>query len=108
MISDARQVVDAAMSEADFQQQIIEAAEACGWWVFHDTDSRRNRAGFPDLMLLRGIDLLFLELKAKGGRVRPEQQEVIGRLKQVRRVHADVAYPRDWPEIEAVLRSRVR
>ncbi len=108
MTTDARKVLDAAMLEVDFQQQIIECAEACGWWVFHDTDSRRNRAGFPDLMLVRGATLIFLELKRAKGRTRPEQEAVIARLKHVRLVQADIVRPHNWPDIESALKSRIR
>ncbi|MEM9521589.1 MAG: hypothetical protein AAGA37_19930 [Actinomycetota bacterium] len=36
------------MTEADLQASVIEIAEAHGWRVFHDNDSRMNHAGFPD------------------------------------------------------------
>lgn len=107
-ISDARRVVNGAIPEAEFQRQIIEAAEANGWYVWRDNDSRRNRAGFPDLLLIRGATLLFLEIKTEKGRVHPEQAAVIARLKQVRYVHADVVRPSNWPDLEPVLRSQVR
>ena len=108
VITDARKVLDAAMPEIDFMAQIIECAEACGWWVFHVHDSRRSNPGWPDLVLLRGVVMILLEIKAKKGRRRPEQIAVIARLKQVKYVFADFAEPSNWPEIEAVLKSPTR
>lgn len=61
------------MTEAALQQLLIDAAELNGWLVFHDNDSRRNAAGFPDLVLVKPPRVLFLELKSEVGRVRPEQ-----------------------------------
>ena len=63
------------MTEADLQQLLTDAAELNGWLVFHDNDSRRNAAGFPDLVLVHGRygRVLFLELKSEIGRVKPEQ-----------------------------------
>ena len=61
------------MNEAALQQLLIDAAELNGWLVFHDNDSRRNAAGFPDLVLVKPPRVLFLELKSEVGRVRPEQ-----------------------------------
>ena len=62
------------MTEAEFQQAVIDLARMTGWLVFHDHDSRRNTPGFPDLVLAhpkRGV--IFAELKSATGRLRPEQ-----------------------------------
>jgi hypothetical protein len=50
--------------------------------AFHDTDSRRNSPGLPDLVLLHPEtgQLLFVELKSATGRIRPEQQQWIDAL----------------------------
>ena len=37
--------------EADFQADVIAAAEGRGWLWFHCYDSRRSPPGFPDLVL---------------------------------------------------------
>ena len=104
----AEDVVLKAITEADFQQLVIATAEANGWLIWHDNDSRRNRAGLPDLLMIRGPVLLFLELKSEKGKVSPEQEAFIGRLKQVKYVHADVVRPRHWEQIAQVLRSAKR
>lgn len=63
-----------ALTEADMQHLVEEVAVLHGWRVFHDVDSRRNRAGFPDLVLVKRPHLLFVELKTKHGRVTAEQR----------------------------------
>lgn len=81
------------MSENDLQTTIIGAADLGGWMVFHDNDSRRNRAGFPDLVLLRPPELIFVELKSARGRVSAEQVLWIEQLGQVDYISADVLRP---------------
>lgn len=72
-----------AGSEAAFQQQVVNLAGYYGWRCYHTHDSRRSQAGFPDLVLVRGPELIFAELKTDKGRVRAEQQLWIRDLEQV-------------------------
>lgn len=74
-----------AGSEAAFQTQVLNLAGYYGWRSYHTHDSRRSQAGFPDLVLVRGAELIFAELKTDTGRLRPEQQEWIAALKHVGR-----------------------
>ena len=46
-------VVNDILSERELQDQILAEAETYTWRVFHDNDSRRNNAGFPDLVLVK-------------------------------------------------------
>jgi VRR-NUC domain len=69
-----------AQSEAAFQQQVIQLSKYYNWISYHTHDSRRSAPGFPDLVLVRPPEILFVELKAEKGRVRPEQQEWITAL----------------------------
>lgn len=80
------------MSEVDFTESLMAEAEAEGWRVYHIPDwmwkvafgawkawgPRRGRTwprkGFPDLVLLRPPEILFVEVKAAGGRVEPPQR----------------------------------
>ena len=68
------------LSEDQFQQQVIDLAHFHQYDVtYHNPDSRRSQAGFPDLVLIsssRGR-ALFRELKTEDGRVRPKQQSVL-------------------------------
>ncbi len=97
-----------AQSEADFQAQVVDLAETLGWSVFHDHDSRRNRAGLPDLELLRGPTMLRLELKTEKGIVSGAQEAYIARLKKIKFVFADVIRPGDWDELVEVLKGAAR
>lgn len=74
-----------SMSEADFQQAVVDLARIRGWLAFHVHDSRRGLgAGFPDLVLLheRTGELLFVELKTSSGRVSMAQQTWLDALQR--------------------------
>jgi hypothetical protein len=72
------------ISESQFQQAVVDLATLRGWPWFHDVDSRRNRAGFPDLTLAhpRTGQLLFAELKSATGRVSVDQQRWLDALQR--------------------------
>lgn len=104
-------------TEAGFQDAVVELASLRGWLHFHDFDSRRNRAGFPDLVLSRRGRLIFAELKTETGRVSPDQQLWLDELAAAARnaqvgrnptspdaITVRLWRPHDWPEIEATLR----
>lgn len=73
-----------APSEAQFQQAVTDLATLRGWLYFHDHDSRRNKRGFPDLVLAhpRTGQLLFVELKKADGRVSVDQQRWLDALRR--------------------------
>lgn len=96
------------ISEAQWQTQVIELAEALGWHAYHTHDSRRSNPGCPDLELLRGATMLRLELKTEDGKVSGAQQAYIDRLKQIKFVHAAIARPRHWDEIAETLKGAAR
>lgn len=90
------------MSEESFQGAVIEYATIMGWLVYHTRDSRRSAPGFPDLTLVRGSRLVFAELKAENGRIRPEQQVWLQALEDAgQEVH--IWRPSQWTEIIEVL-----
>lgn len=73
------------MLESQLQSAVIELARRLGWRVAHFAPARiregrvitpvqADGAGFPDLVLARKGEVLFLELKRKGRVLRPEQQ----------------------------------
>lgn len=68
------------LSEQQWQAIVIEVARLNGWWVHHHHDSRRSEPGFPDLMLLRSGEALFVELKREGGKVTAAQAYVLDLL----------------------------
>lgn len=92
-----------SLTEKQFLQLVKDAARLRGWRVYHTFDSRRSDPGFPDLVLLRKGQLLFLELKRTKGKVRPEQQGWIDELNGVISVKALIARPEDWEELHTRL-----
>lgn len=82
-------------SESDRQRVIIAAAEQYGWLWYHSTDSRRDPAGWPDLVLVKPPRVLFVELKSTGGRVRPEQHVWMAALAECDTIASGYVYPSD-------------
>lgn len=106
-----------AESEEALQQKVIQIARFCGWWVYHPPRNRPSGktgrvvpvlgtvAGWPDLTLVREPEIMFAELKAERGRVRPEQSVVLERLAACG-LETHIWRPSDWPEIEARLKRQ--
>ena len=92
-------------SEEQLQRWIVQFAQLNGWLAYHTLDSRGSQAGFPDLVLVRGLVVLYRELKTEAGKVSPEQQRWITALEHAGQ---DVAVwrPRDEKTIEEALRRR--
>jgi hypothetical protein len=100
----ARVLLDAAVTEAELQANVLELAGRFRWLSYHTHDSRRSPAGFPDLVLVRGERLVFAELKREGRYPTPAQRAWLSALGQVTTVDAHSWRPRDWSSIEEVLR----
>jgi hypothetical protein len=105
--------VASLVTERDWQRQVTDAAELFGWTWAHFRPARTDRgwrtpvsgpsgAGFPDLVLARGDRLILAELKAEGGRLTPEQRDVLDVLRQA--VECHVWRPTDLPAVLEVLR----
>ena len=92
----------AAITEAQWQTVITEYAKIRGWIIWHDYDSRKNQAGLPDLIMVRGPRLVFAELKTMKGRIRPHQRVWLDALQQT---PAEVYTwrPNQWHEVQATL-----
>lgn len=72
-----------AISEAAFQQSVIDLAKLYGWRVAHFRPCHTNRGwrtpmqgdiGFPDLVLARDGEVIFAELKSENGKMTPDQK----------------------------------
>lgn len=98
--------------EDGFLRQVVEVATLLGWESVHFRPARTAHGwrtpvqgsmgeGWPDLTLVRGARLLFVELKADGGKVSPEQERVLAILRVVAEVH--VWRPTDWERMAEVL-----
>ncbi len=91
--------VSGVVTEKQWQQTVLDAAQLLGWWTYHTYDSRRSTPGFPDLVLIRPPRVLFLELKRETGRLTVAQREVLGLLDGCPGVETHVARPSDWPQV---------
>ena len=60
------------MTEQDFQAKLIKTYEAQGYYVIKLIQC--NKAGMPDLMLLKDKDVRFVEVKASKGRLSAVQE----------------------------------
>ncbi len=105
-----------AISERDFERQVMELAKLTGWRTAHFRPAKTSKgwrtpvsgggAGFPDLVLVRGRELIFAELKREGAKLRPEQREWLDALCRVPGVVAKLWRPSDFEEIEKTLTKR--
>lgn len=66
--------------ESVLQKKVMEWCRQRGYPVFHDNSRKKNLAGWPDLtIIMEDRRVLFVELKAEGGKLRKEQRH----LKQI-------------------------
>jgi hypothetical protein len=109
----------APLTEREWQQQVTELAELCGWHWAHWRAARTEHgwrtpvsgtigAGFVDLILIhpRRHRALFVELKSDVGRLSDEQRTVHGVLRQAG-LEVDVWRPRDWERVVGALSEPV-
>lgn len=92
------------VTEAQFQQQLVQAAQLLGYRCYHTAFSIGSDRGFPDLVLVRDR-IVVLEVKSERGKVRPGQQAWIDAFAAVPGVVARIVRPSDFDEIVAVLRG---
>lgn len=78
-----------AMSEDEFQSQVLECAAINGWRLIHHRPARtvdgwrtpmQGDPGFPDLVLARAGVVLFAELKREDGRLTPDQAKWLAEI----------------------------
>jgi hypothetical protein len=96
-------------AEAEFQDSLLKLLKLNGWpeeLIYHTFDSRRSRAGFPDIVAVKPSDgrLLIAELKKDSGTLSPEQRGWIEALQAVRYFDVRVWRPRDMDEIVKLVR----
>lgn len=110
--SEVAKLPTSTLTEAQFQQQITELAELRGWEWFHvrpgrTADSWRTPTsgtmakGWPDLFLIRGRRIIFMEVKRAGGMASPEQDRVQAVLHEA--AEAYIVQPHHWDFIESEL-----
>lgn len=93
------------LSEKAWQEQVVELASYYRWRHFHPFDMRRSDAGWPDLVLARAPELIFVELKTDRGRLSAAQVDWIELLRGCgQEVH--VWRPRDFGAVHERLKAQ--
>lgn len=92
-----------AQTEADFQAKVTDMCDLLGLKWHHETDSRKSKKGWPDLVIAGPHHVIFTELKTETGKVSPDQQEWIDTLSNAGAT-IEVWRPSDWDRIERILR----
>lgn len=95
------------MAEAPFQEKIENFCDWLRLLNYHVYDSRRDKAGFPDLVIVGPGGTIFAELKSTTGKVSAAQQEWHTRLNESGAT-AYVWRPEDWDDIERILKALAR
>ena len=98
-----RVAIEHLTTEKDFQETVIDLAEARGWRVFHPYDSRRSREGYPDLTMVRAPRVIFAELKTEKGQVSDAQAAWAEALLECPGVEHYVWRPHNWEEVKGAL-----
>ena len=90
--------------ERHFQAQVLNLALLCGWRCYFTWASIHSPAGFPDLVLVRGREMVMAELKSAKGKPTPAQEEWLNALQHVETVNAFCWKPEHWDLIQETLR----
>ena len=93
--------------EAEFQRKVTDLCDYLHLKWHHETDSRRSKKGFPDLLIAGPGGVLFVELRSEKGRITPEQREW---LDQLHRAGANVHVwrPSNFNEATVILKNLAR
>ena len=93
-----------ALTEKEFQAQVVDLAKTLGYRVYHPWLSIRSERGWPDLALFKPGRFLLAELKTDKGKVTDRQTEMLADLKAAG-VEVHLWRPADFDAIVEVLRS---
>jgi hypothetical protein len=99
-----------ALSERDWQQQVLDYARLMGFLCFHTWNSQRSEPGYPDLTMVRER-VVFAELKVGRAKVTHAQTRWLERLQRAGAEAYVWRGPQDWPLVQAALKrspARVR
>lgn len=108
----ARDIQLRAITERDWQAKVQIMLTAYGWLWYHAPDNRPGangrvqaiKAGFPDLVAVRGARILYIELKKEIGKTTPEQDVWHWKLREAG-AEVYVWRPSDSTRVAEVLRQ---
>lgn len=93
---------DRLLTEKQWQAQVEQLARLIGWMCYHTWNSMRSSAGFPDIVMVKGNEIIFVELKTNKGKLTPQQVKWLDALCAAgQRVY--VWRPNDLNEVRSVL-----
>ena len=85
----------AATREKTITNSIMAAARERGWWVLKLGAGPWQRPGLPDLLLIKGGQARFMEVKTSTGRVSPRQASCMTEIERYAHARCDVVRSRD-------------
>jgi hypothetical protein len=110
----ARDLQLRSITERDWQAKVQQLLTAFGWMWYHAPDNRPVngrvqgiKAGFPDLVAVRGGRLLFIELKKQTGKTTPEQDRWLAAAAAAG-AEAHIWRPGDSARVSEVLRQEFK
>lgn len=89
------------MTEAEFQKRITDYLDWRKILWYHVNDSRKDKKGFPDLVIV-GKHVIFAELKSEKGKVSPDQEKWLSALLAAGQ-QAYIWKPSNWTDVQALL-----
>jgi hypothetical protein len=100
-------------TEEQFQRTVEDYARLMKWRIAHFRPARTatgwktavsgDGRGFPDLVLVRGKRVVYIELKSEKGRLSADQAAWITALQGAKQ-ECYVFHPSDWGELSEVLK----
>jgi len=92
------------MNEKELQQTVLEMFGWHSWLTYHTYDSRMSQPGFPDVVAVKGHRVVWMELKSKKGKIRPEQRVWLDQL-VLSQSEVYLVRPSDMDTVEDIARG---
>lgn len=89
--------------EARFLARILALAKQHSWLCYHTYRSDKSPPGFPDIVMVRPGETLWVECKTNTGKLTQEQMTWLSLLEHAGQ-ECHVWRPKDWAQIEERLR----
>lgn len=84
--------------ESSITKSIQKLAKSRGWWVMKIAGGAFQRAGVPDLLLIRDGKAAFMEVKQPGKKATPLQVRVMEEISSVSNARVAVVVSKDQAE----------
>lgn len=100
------ETLDRYVTHKEFMGIIQQFAELHGWMVYFTWQSKHSPAGYPDLTMVRERDKRLITAEVKTVKDKPtiQQEEWLRILRAVNCSEVYLWYPKDWDDIEKVLK----